>query len=385
MLWEKFLIPCVACLILADQLPAQSPLTTNKPCPAEIVCEPTWKFDAGAGFYFIQPFFNNNVAYSVTTSSTLNGGNAVSGQTLAQQFSWGMQPAFEVWMGVTSSSGLGLRARYFYLDSMSNESILSIPSTQYNAAGSTVIAVTPSPYLFNSPPGTVPQQNPALAGLFSGPSPFVVNFPGAPASVDQFTFQSDLQLDAIDLEVTGTLTGERYTLSGGVGGRYFHMTQGYRATLINSNGLGAILSETLDSNRDFQGGGPTVSGQFNVRPFPFHSNFSLFAGGRGSLVVGETTQTTTGNRTLNDPTGAFNPIGIPSSTSNSFQIPFRGSDTIPIVELELGFEYAVSINNCIFTFRGAAVDQTYFGAGNASRSDGNLSLLGFKFSGGITY
>jgi hypothetical protein len=35
--------------------------------------------------------------------------------------------------------------------------------------------------------------------------------------------------------------------------------------------------------------------------------------------------------------------------------------------------------------RGAVVDQTYFGVGNASKQDGNLSLLGFQVSLGINY
>lgn len=384
MLWKKRWVACVAGLCFAAPSQAQSPAADAKPVIPEACARANWSFGGGAGFYLLQPYATNNLAYSITTSTTQNAGSTITGLTQPQQFGWSMQPAFDVWLEAVSPSGIGLRARYFHLDGGSNDLFLNVPSTQYNSAnGTSVIAVTPTPYLFNSPPGTVPQQNPALAGLFGGPSPFVVNFPGAPTSVDRFTFTSYLRLDAVDLEATGSYQSTMLTLSGGIGGRYFHMSQDYNASLINSDGLGASLTESLQSSRTFQGGGPTISGQISWHPIL--PNLSLYAAGRCSLVVGQTTQTTTGDRTLNDPTGAFNPIGAPTSTSNSFRIPSSTADTIPITELELGMEYAVFLKSSVLSFRGAVVDQTYFGAGNASRQDGNLSLLGFKVSGGIRY
>lgn len=380
--FKKLLLPCIAGLGLVSPVSAQT--LAARPAVAESAPEAAkWHVQAGAGFYLLQPYSGNNPAYSLTTSDTRNAGNSVSGTSRTEQFGWSMQPALEAWVEATSPSGLGLRARYFYLDSTSNRANLSVPSSQYNSTASPLIAVTPSQFLINSPPGTVPQQNPALAGLFGGPSPFVVNFPGAPASVDRFAFRSELRINTGDLELSGVLYGDQFELTGGLGGRYFQMTQSYGATLINSNGAGAVLSESLDSSRRFEGGGPTLSAQ--LRWHPITENLSLFAGGRGSFVVGQVQQTTTGNRTLNDPMGAFNPIGSPTSISNSFSIPNAYAETIPIAELELGAEYAVIRKTCTMFVRGAAVEQTYFGAGNATRADGNLSLLGFKVTGGITY
>jgi hypothetical protein len=342
-----------------------------------------WTASAGASFYSLTPFFNNNAAYSFTTASTGNAGSDISGLTQTQQFGWTMQPAFDVWVEAISPRGLGLRARYFHLDGVSSDASLSIPSERYGSGNPSVIAITPSPYLFNSPPGTVPQQNPALAGLFGGPSPFVVNFPGAPASTDRFTFTSELRLDAGDLEVTGAWYSKNFQLSGGLGGRYFHMTQRYGASLVNQNTTGATLTETLNFNHTFNGGGPTVSGLFSWHPI--HPNFSVYTGARASLVVGESVQTTSGSRTLNDPTGAFNPIGAPVSTSNSFSIPSTSLNAIPIAELEVGVEYTLFLKRSSAFIRGGVVDQTYFGAGNSSRADGNLSLLGFKVTSGFAY
>src|SRR5262249_51413552 len=109
------------------------------------------------------------------------------------------------------------------------------------------------------------------------------------------------------------------------------------------------------------------------------------AGGRGSLVVGSTNQLTSGSRILNDPTGAFNPIGAPTATTNTFRIPYTTADTIPIAELELGLGYAMHLDVGVATLRASVVDQTYFGAGNASRQDGNLSLLGLRTALGFRY
>jgi hypothetical protein len=393
------ILAAVACLFSGAQLQAQTPPKKCDVASTETHWQPRcmachtqddvppkdmgWHWGGGASYYSLQPFLNNNAAFGFTTASLSNGGNSISGLTQTQQFGWGMQPAFDVWLEATSPQGLGIRARWFHMDGASSTASLSVPSGAYGASNLSVIAVTPSPTLFNAPPGTVPQQNPALAGLFGGPSPFVVNFPGAPASTDRFTFDSQIRLDAVDLEATGSWYTKSLVASGGVGGRYFKMTQGYNALLVNENATGATLNESLNFNQVFNGGGPTVSGL--VSWHPIHPNFSVYGGGRASLVVGESTQTTTGRRTLNDPTGAFNPIGAPTSTSNSFSIPTTSLNTIPIAELEAGVEATFFQKRSSAFVRAGAVNQTYFGVGNASGGNGNLSLLGFKITAGFMY
>ncbi len=393
----KAILATIACLSFHSALHAQTPPTkcletsmnwqprcmachTQADVPSSAA---RWHVNGGASYYSLQPFLNNNAAFGFTTASMQSAGNTITGLTQTQQFGWTMQPAFDVWLEAASVDGFGVRARWFHMDGTSNSASLRVPSASYGAGGLSVIAVTPSATLFNSPPGTVPQQNPALAGLFGGPSPFVVNFPGAPASTDRFTFGSELRLDAVDLEATGSWYGKNLVATGSVGGRWFRMTQGYTGTLVNENATGATLTESLDFNHVFNGGGPTVSGL--VSWHPIHPNFSVYSGGRVSLVVGESTQTTNGRRTLNDPNGAFNPIGTPISTSNSFSIPTTSLSTIPIAELEAGLEYAIFLKQSSAFIRGGVVNQTYFGAGNASGGDGNLSLLGLKLTAGFTY
>jgi hypothetical protein len=377
MSWMRSWLACLAGFALVSPLHAQTfgtPIFTDIADDAEC-----WKVNSGASFYALQPFHQNNVAYSVTSQTINAAGTVANGLTQTQQFDWSMQPAMDFWLGVTSPCGLGIRGRYFHLDANSSDATLDVPSALYNGPNSQVIAVTPSPFLFNSPPGAVPQQNPGAAGLFGGPSPFIVNFPGAPASVDHFTFHSDLRIDAADLEFTGVWKTDKFSLLGGVGGRYLRLSQDYNASLVNVNSTSSTLTESLQYSRLFQGGGPTVSAQMSWHPFM--PNLSLFAGGRGSLLVGQTSQVTSGSRIVNDPAGTFG-AGV---SSISFLIPTTSNDTMPVAEVELGLEYALRMRRNTIFFRGAVVDQTYFGAGNASRPDGNLSLLGFQLSVGFNY
>ena len=342
----------------------------------------SWKVLGGGSFYYLQPFYQNNVAFGVTSSTTNAAGTVATGTSPTTEFDWNMQPAFAFWLGAAGPDGFGFRSRYFHLDGNSSTASVDVTSQQYNSPSAPIIAVTPSPFLFNTPAGNVPQQNPGLAGLFGGPSPFIVNFPGAPSSVDHFAFTSDLRINAVDVECTAEWKCTCLSLVGGLGGRYLDFAQHYNGFLTNS-AAGATLTETLQHSHSFQGGGPTISGQMNWRPFA--ANLSLFSSARGSLVVGRTNQETRGSRIINDPAGAFNPIGAPTMTANSFRVPFSNDDTVPVAELELGLEYASALKQSEVFVRGAVVDQTYFGVGNASKQDGNLSLLGFQVSLEINY
>lgn len=382
------------CAVVASSPPCQGPATCTPTPPREnaaIVVPgldsvqncPSWVFSGGGSLYYLKPYLQNNVAYSVTSSTTNADGTVATGLTQPTNFDWNMQPAFAVWLGANTPSGLGARVRYFQFDAASNSPALNVPSQQYNSTSSPIISVSPSPSLFNSPAGTVPQQNAGLAGLFAGPSPFIVKFPGAPSSVDRFTFSSNLKINAVDAEFTGAWMSGPLSLLGGLGARYFHMVQNYNGFLVNDNSVGAYLTESLQNNRSFQGGGPTISAQATWQPFPI--DLALFASTRCSLVVGKSTNTTSGSQILSDPNGAFNPLGIPSNSTNRFSIPSSSDSNVPIVEFELGLQTGLNVWNTQFFFRAAGVNQTYFGVGNASSQNGNLSLLGFQLSLGTNY
>jgi hypothetical protein len=56
-----------------------------------------------------------------------------------------------------------------------------------------------------------------------------------------------------------------------------------------------------------------------------------------------------------------------------------------VTEIELGLEYAKTWGGVHWFVRGAVVDQVYFGAGSASRMDGDLGLFGGRFTLGLQF
>jgi hypothetical protein len=58
---------------------------------------------------------------------------------------------------------------------------------------------------------------------------------------------------------------------------------------------------------------------------------------------------------------------------------------LPIIDLEGGVEYGRSVGSTFVFVRGTCVSSTYFGAGNASSSDGNLNLFGAMISTGLNF
>src|SRR5262249_37513947 len=153
----------------------------------------------------------------------------------------------------------------------------------------------------NSLPGGIQQQNPSLATFaFGGPSAFQA--PGVPASVDRYTFGSDLKIDTLDLVATAGWSADDWTILGGMGARYHYLSQSYSGVLSNLN-PGATLVETLRYRHNFQGGGPTVLAEIRWRPRS--GALALFANARGSLLIGVTRQVTEGSIDINDPAGTF--------------------------------------------------------------------------------
>jgi hypothetical protein len=115
------------------------------------------------------------------------------------------------------------------------------------------------------------------------------------------------------------------------------------------------------------------------------TNLGVFANIRGSFLVGRATDNTNYTQTVQDPLGRSNPGGIPVNTAVNPSATSSSDLTMPIVELELGMEYSSNWGRLRWFVRPAVVSQTYFGAGNASRLDGNLSLFGGKLSIGVAY
>jgi hypothetical protein len=326
---------------------------------------PAHEFTGGGTFYFLRPYLQNNTAFV----TTFNPGQPNS-QVISESFHWDFQPAFAAWIGWTGESGLGVRARYFEFSDNSETASLNN-------------GITPAPQTQTTITPPLPNFLPLSTGGAAFGSPGTLLNTGF--GTDRLTFGSDLRIETVDLELTYRLDSccGLFQLFGG--GRYLNLAQGYHATLFN-NGGGAPISEiqSFDASRSFQGGGPTLGAQWN---FPIHgTGLSVYANARGSLLVGSSKENVSFSQTINDPNGLIPGHMVPPAVLQINPMSSRTSDcVIPIAEVELGFEYCHQLGRSELFFRGAAVSQTYFDAGNASQSTGNLSLFGVQWTLGLAY
>jgi hypothetical protein len=317
----------------------------------------------GASFYFLKPYFQNNTAAVTAT----NPGTETSVVTL-DSFEWSFNPAGAVWLGWSRPDGLGMRARYFFFEQ--DSSTLNLTNS------------------ITAPPQTQTTINPPLGNflpLSTGGTAF-----GSPGTVlnsgigtDQLTFGSSLKIQAIDLEVTYAWRGNGWSLLASGGGRFLTLDQSYHASLVNNGGGEPVFEQqNLDSTRDFTGGGLVGSLFGNVSLGK--TGLSLFSSARGSLLVGTIEERNSLTQFVDDPNGLV-PPGIPG-TFLLTPVATRNSDSVlSTLELELGVQYDVQFAGSDLFFRAAAVNQTYFDAGNASLANGNLSLFGVQFSAGLRY
>jgi hypothetical protein len=297
---------------------------------------------AGASAYYLMPFLQNNTAYVV-----VNGADTTQTNT---DFTWNFQFAGAAWLGWVNEYGSGVRARVFHFDNDSNKLNISQGGTGSITAPASL--GVPGGFAFGSPG--------ILGTIFGG---------------DQLSFQSGLQIDAADVEFTSEWQagGLDVLLSGG--GRYLRLAQSYHAMLANNAPTGATETQNLDANSEFNGGGPTVAvqGRWNAG-----GGWAVFGMARGALLVGSTNRTITFHQVVVDPVGGLSQNNLAQTSSSGMQL-------LPVSELELGLEYGWGnrFRQCLL--RGALVNQTYFGAGNASSGDGNLSLFGFQLTAGCCY
>jgi hypothetical protein len=315
--------------------------------------------NAGGTLYYLKPFMPANTAY-VTVTNPGTPGSSESNTS----FQWHYQPAYAAWVGWNFDGGLGLRTRFFQFSSSSETDTLSNGTTP--------------------PPGTQTTINPPLAnllGLSTGGTAF-----GSPGSVlnsgvgtDLLKFTSSLTVSAIDLEATYLWKASNLTLLGSAGARYLQLNQSYGATLTNSGGgTGAHEYQQFNYSRNFSGVGLTAAfqGIYQIGT----SNFYLFANGRASIIAGQSQENE--SFYLNS---SYSIFGFPQSQQINPTANRSSLTTIPIVELELGAEYGVNVGRSRFFLRGAAVSQTYFDAGTATSTTGNMTLFGFQGTVGFNF
>lgn len=336
-------------------LPAAPSGPSSDPYPLRDWSEPPARhgcghgFSAGASLYILQPSFGNNPAYT----TTVNPGAANQAEQTTSM-NWAFAPAQAYWLGWSGPGGLGLRGRYFNFE----ESSQTLTT--------------------NSDLGRIqPPANLILGGgvaNFGSPGIFLTNGFGK----DFLTFSSDLRVQSFDLEATLDVRRGDWFMQLAVGGRYLELAQGYRALLTNDGGgIGSEL-QALTVARNFTGGGPTIAFQANWQLA--QTNFSLFGNVRGSLLVGRSTQNLSVLQSISDPGNVVggNQVSTPTAASSQQTV-------LPVAELEVGLEYGFNLGRAHTFIRGAVVNQTYFDAGSASQSDGNLGLFGAQITIGLNF
>ena len=308
---------------------------------------------AGVALYFLRPFSSNNTAFSTTTGI----GTPTTALT-NQEFDWSYNLAPAVWLGWSDPTGVGVRARFFHLDqdSGSVNSVLDVA----NAATTSI----------SPPSGLSPLLGIPLRGLQS-PGILLQDSRGQ----DTLSAQSSLRIQTIDTEVTLQRDWGALNVLWGAGGRYLQMNQGYQLSLVNF--IDPLNNETSNLNaiRDFSGFGPTFSAQCSRRIGS--SNFSVVGLARGSYLVGTSQHSGTFSETIIDSiNGNQTNVGTDRSSNHV---------ALPIIDLEGGVEYGRSVGSTFVFVRGTCVSSTYFGAGNASSTDGNLNLFGAMISTGLNF
>jgi hypothetical protein len=333
--------PGPACVGESHAAPADSP---ESPCGLM----------GGGTLYLLKPFFTNNSSFLVVSNP-----NLPNSQVTTNNFHWDYNPAAAFWVGWNCDDGLGVRARYFHFDQRTR----LMPITN---------ASSPAPQT-----QVLPSQNvPALSGFAFG-SPGVVL--GGGFGTDSLTFGSNLQIDFVDVEATYAWRAQGWSLLASAGGRYLDMSQNYRAALLNTgDGMPVSELELLNSGHKFYGGGPTVGVQATWGIGP--TGVSVFASARGTLLVGTVDQTTAFTQLISDPTSL-----VGGDQNNNPRNNSTLDHVIPIAELELGLQYAFDLRKAQVFVRTAVVNHTYFDAGNASQTTGNLSLFGVQGSLGLNY
>jgi hypothetical protein len=307
----------------------------------------------GVALYFLRPSISNNTAF-ITTGGIGSPRPIVA----SQDFDWDYHIAPAAWLGWSGPAGVGVRARYFHFDHDSEATRAAL--TAGGAVSGTITAPAGLSPLLGVPPRG-----------FQAPGILLQDAQG----LDLLSFHSDLHIQNLDGEATYSLTRGNLSMLVAAGGRYTQMHQNYRGLLVNtvSDTTGEVSN--LHAGHNFYGAGPTVAWQGTWRIGG--TSLGIFGSARGALLVGTTRQTAAFSENITDP--------VNGNQSNLALNLARDQATLPIVELEGGLEWGRSLGRTYVFVRGAAVNHTYFDAGSASTTDGNLSLFGVQMSVGVGF
>lgn len=321
------------------------------PCCSPAVPFNSWggakccQFFVGGGVYVLKPHYDDgNVAFfrEVTTYT----GNNTTTTTNSYSFGNKCEAAPIVWLGWSDPSGLGIRARWWHLD-QSNDLDTSAGPLGDN-----------SRVKISGPDGS------QISGKLYGPT----------SNTFGFAASQELNIHVWDIEATQDIKFPRWALQIATGLRYARLDQSYAASLISPGGLGyeRSLLQTNLINNTFRGVGPTIA--IEGKRAIGDCGLSFYGLGRGSMLFGT-------NRFSNQ---AFQQLANGSFDASDLQ--FKTQTVLPILELELGAEWAPCCPCCVQpVFRVGLVSQTWFGAGSPTSTSGNLGLIGLTASAGLNF
>lgn len=327
-------------------------MTTKAP---PLVVEDRWHFFAGADLLYVQPRWSSNPAYRVETTTTNTLGN-VSTQTVDQaSFSHDFQATAVLTAGLVAPNGIGLRGRYWWMDSSDG---LVVTNPQSNSATSFRGISTA---FFNSP---------GFLGVNANP----VN--------ETYTLANGLHLRTADAEATWRTTSGPWTMLIAGGVRYASVRQDYsevhKATVNGPNPfvLPAEFETAIVSN-EFSGFGPTVAAEAS-HAFGW-GGLSAFGSARASWIFGTQQATAVLNTTHTRPS-------VPDQVATGIATS-SADGSLPIVEGEAGLEWASAIAGLETIVRASGYGQVWFNAGNATSAtqNANLMLIGFRLSGVLRF
>jgi len=349
----------------APPVPPLMPAAALPPaaCPVAEPAGVSSGFYAGATLYFLKPYSAGNTAYQTTT-----GFGGASPATTTRDFDWGMEPAYEFTLGYAGPAGLGAKVSWFRFDQSSAALADALAPA---AATATNIALSPSLPAF---------QAPSKDSIFSSPGLLLSSGLGT----DRLRVQSALKIDTLDAAATYTWDADSFRFSVGAGGRYLHLAQRFDARIDNALGDGVTAeTQTYSFTQSFNGGGPLLDLGATWRVG--QTNWGVFSNVRGALLVGQTTQESRYYQRVTDPLGRTNGGFFPVDSTIAPTTRNVTDTVVPMADLQLGLEYGRPVGAGTVFGRVGVVNQTYFGVGGASRTDGNLSLFGVQFSAGFNY
>lgn len=332
--------------------------------PPRFVPEPSragWM--GGASLLILAPTLQNLEAYAINSGLSPDSTTAV--QTV-QNFPVAAQAAPLIWLGWQFDSDKGVRARFFWFDALSTTPTLSFDPDQPTTFDRSLSA----PAGLATLPGQIQFLQPGNSVLFVG------------GYTSDLTVSSYTRLYALDFEYTHERRGQRFDSVFTAGGRYLGCDQSYSAFAV-ATGVDSFTgdtrreTQTMNSLRNFSGGGPTASWLGRMRLG--QSRMAAYVGLRGSLLAGsESSRIDFVNNDFNVTTNTL------ESTNGSI-VTDSGFGVLPIGEIDLGIEYGGAFWDRLWFMRTGVVAQNYFGLGSATGSTGDFILIGAELAAGLRF